>query len=87
MTDSQTVIGLRLSGMAGFWPMEQAETSKMVLEKLNTVMASAGAAIQASMAGQNLSQITLAALKPVRRQTRVNARRLTRKSAPNFQGK
>jgi hypothetical protein len=80
LTESQTVIGLRLSGMAGFWPMEQAETGKMVMEKLQASVASAGAMMQAGMAGKGLNDIAMAAMKPVRRQTRVNARRLTRKS-------
>jgi hypothetical protein len=80
MAESQTVIGLRLAGMAGFWPMGQAETGRMVMEKLEAGALAAGAAFQAGMAGGNASEIAMAAMKPVRRRTRANARRLSRKA-------
>lgn len=78
--EAQVVMGLRLAGMAGFWPMGQAETGRMVLEKLEAGALSAGAMLRAGMAGDSLPEIALAAMKPVRRRTRANARRLTRKA-------
>ena len=80
MADSQLVIGLRLAGMAGFWPMGQAETERMVSEKLAAGIDAAGAALKSGMAGDALPDIAMAALKPYRHKTKSNARRLLRKS-------
>lgn len=80
MAESQLVIGLRLAGMAGLWPMGQAETGRMVAEKLAASQQARVAALKAGMAGGSLPQIALAAMKPVGRRTRANARRLTRKA-------
>lgn len=81
MADSQSVIGLRLAGMAGFWPMGQAETNRMVSEKVNASIDSAGAALKSGMAGDSLPDMAMAAMKPYRHKTKSNARRLQRKVA------
>ncbi|MDB5664218.1 hypothetical protein [Cypionkella sp.] len=81
MMESQTVIGLRLAGMAGFWPMAASETDLMLAEKLSAGMDSAQAALRIGMAGGNLSEVAMAAMKPVRATTRANAKRLQRKVA------
>lgn len=80
LIESQTVIGLRLAGMAGFWPMGQAETQKMVDEKLQAGLDAGQAALWAGLSGASPSQIAMAALKPVRRETKSNAKRLQRKA-------
>ena len=80
LAESQVVIGLRLAGMAGFWPMGQGETGRMVAEKLRAGQQSGVAALAAGLAGGNPAQIALAAMKPVGKRTRANARRLTRKA-------
>jgi hypothetical protein len=77
MAESQTVIALRLSGLAGFWPMGGAEAARMVTEKLTAGNHAAQAALRAGLAGGSLPVIALAAMQPVRRRTRANARRLT----------
>lgn len=77
MAESQTVIALRLSGMAGLWPMGGGETSRMVSEKLAAGAHASRAALRAGMAGSSLPAIAMAAMKPVRRRTRANAKRLT----------
>jgi hypothetical protein len=78
MAEAQWVIALRLAGMAGFWPMSASEPSRMVSEKLAAGQASAIAAMKAGMAGGTPGDVALAAIKPLRRRTRANARRLTR---------
>jgi hypothetical protein len=81
MAESNVVIGLRVAGMAGFWPMGQAETTRMVSEKMAAGVDSAHAMLKSGMAGGSLSDMAMAAMKPVRQKTKSNARRLTRKAA------
>ncbi len=79
MAESQMVIGMRLAGMAGPWPMSETETDRMLSEKLSAGMDSAHAALRSGMAGGNLSEMAMAAMQPVRAKTRANAKRLQRK--------
>ena len=51
MAESHVVIGLRLAGLAGFWPMEQAETGRMLAEKLRAGQKASTAALRAGLAG------------------------------------
>ena len=78
MAESQMVIGMRLAGMAGLWPMAETETERMLAEKLSAGMDSAHAALRSGMAGGNISEMAMAAMKPVRAKTRANAKRLQR---------
>ena len=79
MAESQMVIGMRLAGMAGLWPMAQSETNRMMSEKLSAGLDSAHAALRSGMAGGSISDVAMAAMKPVRAKTRANAKRLQRK--------
>ncbi len=79
LVESQIVIGLRLTGMAGFWPMAKGETARMVNEKLQAGMDMGHAMLNAGMAGATPSQMAMAAMAPVRRKTKSNAKRLQRK--------
>ena len=81
MAESHMVIGLRLAGLAGFWPMGQAETNRMMSEKVSASIDSAGAALKSGMAGDSLPDMAMAAMKPYRHKTKSNARRLQRKVA------
>ncbi len=78
LAEAQWVIALRMAGMAGFWRMGSGETSRMMSEKLDAGQASARAAMRVGMAGGSASAVALAAIKPLRRRTKANARRLTR---------
>ena len=78
MADAQVVIGLRVAGMAGFWPMGQAETDRMVSEKLAASVEAIGAAMRSAMAGGTAADVAMAAMRPVRRKTKSNVRRLSR---------
>lgn len=78
LAESQWVIGMRL---AGLWPMARSETERMLVEKLSAGLDATHAALQTGMAGGSLSEVALAAMQPVRAQTRANAARLQRKVA------
>jgi hypothetical protein len=74
--EAQMIIAMRVGGMAGFWNVTKAENNRMGTEKLAAVQASAFAAAAAIMLGANPAGIALAAIKPVRRKTTANVRRL-----------
>ena len=78
LAEAQTVITLRLWGMAGLWPVSPSETSRMVSEKWPAFLQSAGAAGAAMMKGHGPDRIAEAALIPIGRRTRANSRRLAR---------
>mgnify|MGYP006196103755 CR=1 FL=1 len=65
LTESHTVIALRLSGMAGLWPMGQAEADRMVAEKLKAGFDSVEAVLRSGLAGGTLPEMALAAMQPV----------------------
>jgi hypothetical protein len=82
MAEAQTVVALRLWGMAGLWPTRPVETTRMVTEKWPAFLQSAGAAGAAAMKGHPPHRIAEAALRPIRRKTRANSRRLARLRHP-----
>lgn len=82
MAEAQTVIALRLCGMAGLWPTRPIETTRMVAEKWPAFVQSAGAAGAAAMQGHGPHRIAEAALRPIRLKTRSNSRRLRRLGRP-----
>jgi len=50
LTESHTVIALRLSGMAGLWPMAEVENQRMISEKLTAATQATHAAIRTGAA-------------------------------------
>ncbi|MGR3485777.1 MAG: antifreeze protein [Paracoccaceae bacterium] len=74
--EAQTVIGLRMLGMAGLWPVTASENARMISEKGPAFVAAWGKATQAALAGKRPDQIALAAARPLRRRTGANAKRL-----------
>jgi hypothetical protein len=74
--EAQMIIAMRMSGMAGFWNVTKAENSLMSTEKLAAAQDSAMATAAAVMVGATPAGIALAAIKPVRRKTTANMRRL-----------
>ncbi len=79
MAEAQVVIGLRVAGMAGMWPMGQAENDRMLAEKLQAGADAATAVMRSAIAGGSLPDMALAAMRPVGRKTKANLRRLSRK--------
>ncbi len=78
MVEAQTVIAFRLLGMAGGWPVSASESTRMVLEKGPAFMRAYGDATVAAMRGKRPDEIAAAALQPISRKTRSNAKRLRR---------
>lgn len=74
--EAQVVIGLRLAGFAGLWPMAPGEAEQMLAEKLQAAHGARHAALHAALAGAGASEIAMAALAPLRQRTRANAQRL-----------
>ncbi|MFM2355437.1 MAG: hypothetical protein RLZZ528_1173 [Pseudomonadota bacterium] len=79
MAEAQIVISLRLMGMAGVWNTPKGEHRRMVSEKAAAAQESGLAAARAMVSGAKPSEVARAALSPVRRRTRANVARLTKR--------
>ncbi len=84
MTEAQMVIAMRMMGMAGLWTMAPSEFPRMFTEKAEAAVRSGQAALVAMAGGATPAKVARAAVKPVRRKTRANVRRLTRAGPPGF---
>ncbi len=82
---AQMVIGMRLWGMAGMWSVLPSENARMVAEKLAAGIEATGHAATAAMRGKGPAAVAAAALAPVARRTKSNARRLARRG-PKISG-
>ncbi len=80
MIEAQQVIALRMAGMAGIWSMGPAENQRMVDEKVEAMTESVRAVFVAGMAGKSASSVAMAGIRPLRRRTKANAIRLTKKA-------
>lgn len=78
LAQAQSVIAMRMMGMAGVWTVSPSENNRMVAEKMRAGMQSGLAAQRSALSGGSLTDIAEAALAPVKRATAANARRLTR---------
>jgi hypothetical protein len=78
LAEAQTVVLLRLWGMAGLWPVGPRETTLMVAEKWPAFLHAFTAAGAAAMKGHGPHRIAGAALSPIAKKTRANSRRLVR---------
>jgi len=78
--EAQMVIGMRMLGMAGMWPVTKAENNRMFSEKNDALREALAAQAAAMMIGATPLAIATAGLKPYRRRTRANARRLARRA-------
>ncbi len=79
--EAQSVVAMRLWGMAGLWNVAPSENSRMIAEKSTALIASGLAAQQALIRGASPAETMLAAIRPIRRRTGLNARRLSRRGA------
>lgn len=77
--EAQSVIAMRLWGMAGLWSVTPAENRRMVSEKTAAFTRSGTAVAKALAAGQSFEKAAAAGLRPIRRTTRANSRRLSRR--------
>lgn len=78
MSEAGMIIGMRVLGMAGMWRVNPAENSRMVEEKVAAVTEGAKAASRAMLRGAKPAAVADAAMKPVRRTTAANVKRLAK---------
>ena len=78
LAQAQSVIAMRMMGMAGVWSVSPGENNRMVSEKMRAGMKAGLAAQRSAMSGGSATDIAEAALAPVHRTTAANARRLSR---------
>ena len=76
--ESQMVIALRTAGMMGILQQDAEEPQRMVIEKANAATESMQAAIRAAGRGERADRVMAAALRPYRRRTKANVKRLSR---------
>ena len=79
LAEAQMVIGMRMMGLMGFWRVLPSETHRMSSEKLAAMGEAAMASTRAAMTGQPPIKVAEAALKPIRRKTASNVKRLARR--------
>ena len=77
--EAQSVIAMRLMGMAGMWRVSPSENSRMVTEKTRAATQGAMAATRAALNGQNAAKVANAAISPSARRTKSNVKRLAHK--------
>jgi len=76
IAEAQSVIGMRLMGMAGLWSVPASEDHNMISEKIKAMTRASTDATASMLRGGTPDQITAAVLKPYRQKTRANAKRL-----------
>ena len=79
IAEANMVIWMWLCGFAGVWNVAPQENRRMVTEKTTAMCDAAFAAARAAALGHSPARVAHAALKPVRRRTRLNVKRLTRR--------
>jgi hypothetical protein len=79
LAEAQAVMAMRMAGLMGFWRVTPQENARMLTEKLEAARESGLAAARATMAGKSPAAVAGHALKPIRRRTRANAARLTKR--------
>ncbi len=81
--ETQLVITYRMLGMAGMWAVADKENHTMIAEKGPAFLEASVAAGEAVTRGARPDQVLDAWVRPLRRRTKSNARRLG-KSGPRF---
>jgi hypothetical protein len=79
LVEAQLVMTYRTLGMVGLWTVSPGENRRMIAEKAPAFAEAAIAASRAAAAGRRPDEIVGAWVKPLRRKTRLNARRLSRR--------
>lgn len=76
--EAQAVVAMRLWGMAGVWSIRPTEPIRMFTEKPAVFVEAAAVASQAMITGRRPDQVARAAMRPLRRKTKANVRRLSK---------
>jgi hypothetical protein len=84
LAEAQTVVALRMMGMAGLWTLSEGETTRMITEKQQAFAQSAFDGTMAAMRGQSPERVLAAVVRPLGRKTSANARRLGRSYFKQF---
>ncbi|MEM7721798.1 MAG: antifreeze protein [Pseudomonadota bacterium] len=79
MAEAQAVIAMRMMGMAGYWNVTPTEDARMITEKMVAFPQAMLACSHAALSGKSSHEVAQATLRPLRRKTRSNARRLARR--------
>lgn len=74
--EAQTVIAMRLAGMAGLWDSPPDEMHRMVAEKAVAVVEAGNAATQATLSGMSPARAMQAGMSTIGRYTSGNVQRL-----------
>lgn len=74
--EAQSVIAMRLAGMAGLWNTPPGEMNRMVSEKAFAAIEATSAAAQATLAGQGPIRAFQAGVEEIGRHTAANVKRL-----------
>lgn len=75
--ESQMVIALRTAGLLGLVRQDAEEPQRMVIEKANAATEAMHAALRAASRGARADKVMAAALRPYRRRTKANVKRLS----------
>lgn len=84
MIEAQSVITMRLWGMAGLWSVTPSEHLRMFTEKPVALSRAGSAAAQAAMRGARPDQVAAAWLRPISRRASANRRRLAKRGPARF---
>ncbi len=79
LAEAQLVVSIRMAGMMGLTPLPKGEGQRMIAEKTRAFTKAGIAAGTAAVMGQGPEAVARAALAPVARQTKANAKRLTKR--------
>jgi glucose dehydrogenase len=82
MSEAQTVVALRVLGMWGVLPASKRENHTMSAEKAPAFARAALAAGTAAAQGKSPDAVLQAAIRPIRRRTSANVKRLTKPRRP-----
>ncbi|MFT4151963.1 MAG: antifreeze protein [Paracoccaceae bacterium] len=77
--EAQAIIAMRMWGMMGLWNTHPSENLRMFTEKASAALAAQQGVARAILSGEGPGAAALAAVTPVRRRTRSNVKRLTRR--------
>lgn len=76
--EAQTVIALRLAGMAGLWDTPASEMTRMVVEKAEAALGALEASTRAALHGDSPEEVLQAGMTEIGRYTSDNLERLSR---------
>lgn len=77
--EANAVVSMRIGGMMGIWSVTDHENTRMVEEKIDAMTDAQFAMWQSMMRGETPNEVVAAGLEPVRKTTRANAKRLTKR--------